>query len=113
MYSQNDNKRGRGTPKTARSVVPKQVVTEKVVELVEVESRKETSHPEKDTTDRSVEGDKQPNLARDPETSKKTLHHDESERGGQRSDSKKASRKKADKKSKGTGQNRERPSNPC
>ena len=104
--SQNDNKRGRGTPKTARSVVPKQVVTEKVVELVEVESGKETFHPEKDPTDRSVEGDKQPTLAREPETSKKTLHHDESERGGQRSDSKnsKASRKKGDRKGKGIGQ---------
>ena len=100
--TQNDNKRGRGTPKTARS---KQVVKEKVFELVEVESGKETSHPEKDPTDRLVEGDKQPTLAREPETSKKTLHRDESGQGGHRSDSKnsQASRKKGDKKGKGTG----------
>ena len=70
---------------------------------MEVESGKDTSHSEKDPADRSVEGDKQPTLAREPGTSKeKTLHRDESEQGGQRSDSKysQASRKKGDRKGK-------------
>ena len=101
-YSQ--NKRGRGTPKTDRSIEPKQVVKDQEVELLEVESGKVTTHPEKGPADRSVEGDKQLILARDQGTNKKTLQHNESVRGGQRSVSKKVSRKKADFKSKGTGQ---------
>ena len=114
MYSQNDNKRGGGTPKTDRSIEPKQLVKDKGVELVEVESGKVTSHPEKGPADRSVEGDKQLTLARDLGTNKKTLQHNESVRGGQRSVSKKVSRKKADMKSKGAGQIRgDDPANPA
>ena len=125
----NDTERGRGTPNTARSLAPKQVVADVEVELVEVESGKHASHPEKDPTDRTVEGDKQPKPAREPNMGKerreysapipselmacdapgpskeKTLHRNESAQGGQRSDRKKiqATRKKGEGKGKGVG----------
>ena len=105
-YSQ--NKGGKGTPKTKKrtdkSVEPNQVVIDQEVVLLEDESGTATTHPEKGPSDRSVEGDRQQTLARDQGTNKKTLQRNESGRGGQRSVSKKVSRKKADIKSRGTGQ---------
>ena len=72
-YSQNN--RGRGTPKTKtdRSVEPNQVVNDPEVVLLDVESGKATTHPEKGPLDRSVECDRQQTLARDQGTNKKTL----------------------------------------
>ena len=107
-YSQ--NKGGKGTPKTKirtdNSVEPNQVVIDPEVVLLEDESGTATTHPEKGPSDRSVEGDKHHDLARDLGTSKKTLQRNESVRGGQRSGSKKAlSRtKKAEGQKRGTGQ---------
>ena len=107
-YSQ--NKGGKGTPKTKirtdNSVEPNQVVNDPEVVLLDDESGKATTHPEKGPSDRPVEGDRHQILARDQGTSKKTLQRNESGQGGQRSGSKKAvsRNKKADLQKRGTGQ---------